>query len=167
VRLLSLTARMAAYAEQTGEVVVGLVTISHPSLDTPLRFSSDPTTRLSTDPLLYGTASRGNPYNFLPMSIALPEDSDDTPPATKLVIDNVARDMIPTIRSVSTPGQVTTEFVLASSPDTVEATWPNFDLVNSTYDSGQVTCDLTVDAMATEPFPYGTFTPAQFPGLFG
>jgi len=165
-RTVSLTLRTAANAEATGEILIFLVTVTHELLETPLRFSSDPTERLSVDPLVYGTSSRGDTYSFLPLGLVLPDDSDGTPPAIKLTIDNVSRDMIPLLRSVSTPATVTVELVLASDPDTVEVAWPDFDLVNASYDAGQVSIDLAVNALATEPYPAGSFTPSGFPGMF-
>jgi hypothetical protein len=165
-RSISLDARKSIYAEQTGEVWVFLVTITHEDLVEPMLFSSDPTERLSDDPLQYGTVSRGNAYAYLPMTVTLPDDSDGTAPTIKLSLDNVLRDTVPLLRSVSTPPSVTAEMVLASSPDTVEASFPAFDLIDANYDSGQVTVDLTVDALSTEPYPADTFTPSGFGGLF-
>lgn len=165
-RTISLTLRTAANAEQTGEIPVFLVTVMHPSLADPMLFSSDPTTRLSTDPLLYGTVSRSQNYNYLPISYIMPDDSDATPPAIKLVIDNVSRALVPLLRSVLTPPSVTIEMVLASAPDNVEVAWADFDLVNADYDSGSASLDLTVNGLATEPFPVGIFAPSGFPGLF-
>jgi len=166
VSSLSLTFRAAAYAERTGEVPVVLVTVTHESLDAPLYFSSDPTSRITTDPLVYGTVSRGNTYTYLPMSLVLPEDSLDTEPAMQLQLDNVMRTLTPLLRSISTPALVTVELVLASTPDVVEATWPQFEISKSTPVADTVSIDLTTDSDATEPYPAGSFTPAGFPGLF-
>ena len=165
-RTVSLTLRTALNAEQTGETTIFLITVVHPSLGTPLRFSSDPTTRLTVDPLQYGTVSRGNTYNFLPIGLVMPDDSDQTPPAMKLVLDNVMRDAIPLLRSISTPATVTIEMVLASAPDTVEVAWTGFDLVNVDYNDGSISADLTINALVTEPYPAGSFTPSGFGGLF-
>jgi hypothetical protein len=164
-RSLSLTLRTALNAQETGEVPVFLLTVTHDDLATPLRFSSDPTSRISEEPLRYGTVSRSDTYDFLPMTLTLPDDSDGTPPAFSITLDNVMRDMIPLLRSVSTPAQVTIELVLASDPDSVEVTWPDFDLVNASYDAGQISIDLAVNSLATEPYPAGTFTPGAFPAL--
>jgi hypothetical protein len=41
-------------------------------------------------------------------------------PASKLIVSNVTRDLIPLARSVSTPPAVVLEAVLASALDTVE-----------------------------------------------
>jgi len=165
-RTVSLTARTSVNAEQTGEIWVFLLTITHETLEEPLRFSSDPTARLSDEPLTYGTVSRGDTYEFLPLDVVMPDDSDATPPAIKLSLDNILRTTVPLLRSISTPASVTTELVLASDPDTVEVSYPAFNLTNADYDSGTVTVDLTMDALATEPFPAGTFTPSGFGGLF-
>lgn len=165
-RSFSLTVRGSLYAEQTGEIYIFLLTVTHPSLVDPLLYSTDPTSRISVDPLVYGTVSRGDTYEFAPISLVLPDDSDATPPAIKLVLDNVLREAIPLLRSVSTPPSVTVEMVLATAPDTVESTWPNFDLVDANYDAGQISIDLAINALATEPYPSGAFTPGGFGGLF-
>lgn len=166
MRPLSLTMRQAANAEETGQVLAFLITIEHDDLADPIRISSDPTGLLSSSPLLYGTVSRGDTFNFLPLTLKLPDDADDAPPAMQLVLDNVGREAIPLLRSVSTPARVSVELVLASAPDDVEAAWPEFDLVNVSYDAGQITLQLTVNALVNEPFPAGTFTPGAFGGLF-
>ena len=160
-RTVSLTTRGAIYAEQTDEVFVFLFTVTHPSLMAPVYYSS--TTRLSIDPLVYGVVSRGNTYNFFPISLVLPDDSDATPPTIKLILDNVMRQAIPLLRSITTPPSVTIEMVLASDPDTVEASWPNFDMVDITYDANSVTIDLAINALSTEPFPAGAFPTSRLP----
>jgi len=165
-RTISLAARAAANAEQTSEVWVFLLTITHEALATPLRLSSDPTTRLSVEPLSYGTLSREETYEYLPMSLVLPDDSQGVAPAIRLVFDNIARQAVPLLRSVSTPPTVTVEMVLASDPDTVEVSFAEFDLVDADYDALSVSVDLTVNALANEPYPSGTFTPGGFGGLF-
>lgn len=167
MRLISLTARTAFNAQETDKVPVWLLTVTHELLAEPLRFSSDPTERLSTDPLAYGTTSRGEIFGFLPIGVVMPDDSADAPPAMRIVIDNVSRPMVQLLRSFSSPpADVLVEMVLSTTPDVVEVTWPAFQLVNQTSDGGQVTADLVVNAVATEPYPAGIFSPSAFPGLF-
>lgn len=166
MRTISLTLRAAANAQQTGEVIVALVTVTHPSLEAPLRFSSDPTTRFSVDPLAYGTVSRGDTYSFLPLQVTLPEEGDDVEPGMQLILDNVTRETIPLLRSVSTPAAITVELVRASDPDYVEMMLPEFDLVSATYNATQVTLDLKINALTAEPYPAGRFRPSAFGGLF-
>lgn len=165
-RTLSLTLRAAMFAEETGEVPVCLITIAHASLAEPLRFSTDPTERLSVDPLRYGTTSRGEVYDFLPVAVRLPDDRDEAPPALSLVLDNIDRETIALLRSTVDPAEVTVEVVLASAPDDVEISFPAFDLTEADYAAQTVTLTVAIDALQTEPFPSGSFTPAQFSGLF-
>jgi hypothetical protein len=166
MRTLSLNFRTALFSQGSAEIPIFLLTITHPSLATPILLSTDATTRLSTDPLTYGTVSRSMTFSYVGASLTLPEEQDQSPPAAKLIIENVTRGLIPTARSVGTPASVKIEGVLASAPDTVEMIWPALDMSNLQYDMGQLQFDLTMDALATEPYPSGTFSPAYFAGLF-
>src|SRR5215203_1946511 len=125
-RTLSLDFRAAMNAQETGEVPVSLLTITHEDLVEPLRISSDPTARLTTDPLQYGTVSRGETYLYIPFQLSLPEDSEEAGPQAQLILQDIDRELIPLIRSASTPPQVLMEIVLASAPDDVEIEFPSF-----------------------------------------
>jgi hypothetical protein len=166
VRILSLNFRKALFSEESSEVVIFLLTITHPELATPILLTTDPTTRLTTDPLTYGTVSRSQTFEYAGIDVSLPDEQDRTAPACKLIVANVTRELIPLARSVSTPPSVMIEGVLASAPDTVEMSWPALDMINLNYDVSALTFDLTIDALATEPYPSGSFDPASFPGLF-
>jgi Domain of unknown function (DUF1833) len=166
VRVLSLNFRKALFSQESGEVVIFLLTITHPSLATPILLSTDPTARITTDPLVYGTVSRGNTFLYAGIDVSLPDELDRTAPASKLIVSNVTRDIIPLARSVQTPPSILFESVLLSAPDTVELSFPALNMTNLVCDASQLTFDLTMDALATEPFPAGSFDPASFPGLF-
>lgn len=166
MRTISLSTRQALNAQETSAIPIFLFTIDHESLAEVIRLSTDPTERLQDYPEIYGTTSRGNDFTFMPINMILPDDEDQTPPSFRVSFDNVLRDLIPTIRSISTPPSVTVEMVMASDPDTVETEWPNFDMVNVEYDANTVTVDLVIDSLVHEPYPYGTFTPSGFGGLF-
>ena len=167
---VSLAFRQAAYAQETGRVIIALITISHEDLADDIRISSDPTqelTEFTTDTdKVYGTVSRGQTYLFLPVAITLPNDSEEGPGEMKLQIDNVHRDYMTTIRSIFTPAEVTVELLLDDDLDTVEAQWPAFELCNIEYDATVITGTLKLETYDTEPFPAGTFSPAYFGGLF-
>ena len=83
-----------------------------------------------------------------------------------LSIDNVSRDIIASIRSIQTPPSVTMEVVLGSDPDTVEASFPDFELQHIGYDALTITGDLGIESFMSEPYPGDIFSPARFPGLF-
>lgn len=152
--------------QETAEVPILLLTITHPDLAEPMRFSSDATQRDSDTPLVYKTVSRGDDYYFVPMQATLPDDREDGVPEAQLRLSNVGRDLIEVLRSTSWPATVTMELVLASDPDGVEIEWPDFDLSSIDYDASEITLHLTIDALASEEFPAGAFTPGYFPGLF-
>jgi hypothetical protein len=166
VRILSLNFRTALFGPESGEIPIFLVKITHPSLGAPIYLSTDATTRLTTDPLTYGTVSNGITYLYAGIDVTLPDEQDKTPPASKLTIQNVTRDLIPLARSVNTPPSVSISAVLASAINTVEMSWPVMDMSNLTADASTLQFDLTMDALTTEPYPSGTFSPASFPGLF-
>lgn len=166
MRTLSLNARQALFSQESGEVMVLLLTITHPNLAEPIRLTSDPTQRLSTDPLVYGTTSRGNDYLFVGMEVTLPDEKEQSPPSSKLIVSNVDRAIIPLVRSITSPAQVLMEGLLASDLSTVEFSVPVLDIINVNYDAAQLTFDLAIDALAIEPFPAGNFDPASFPALF-
>lgn len=166
MRSLSLNFRRASMAQESGEVAVFLLTITHPTLAQPILLSTDATTRITTDPLVYGIVSRGQTYLYAGLTLQLPDEQDGAAPAAKLVIENITRDLIPMARSIQTPAQVKIECVLASAPDDVEITMPSFDMTNLQYDMATLQFDLTMDALTTVPFPSGTFGPANFPALF-
>lgn len=166
MRTLALTMRSAMNAENTGEVPVFLVTITHPQLDAPILLSTDPTERISDSPLTYGTRSRGLEYIFLPMSLSLPDEKDEGIPMMQMIIDNVDREMVGILRSTSTPSLARIELMLASAPDVVEIALPELEVVAADYDEGQITLTKRLNGLASEPFPQGSFSPATFPGLF-
>lgn len=166
MRVLSLNFRRALFDQESGEVPVFLLTITHPDLDQPIYLTTDATERLGTAPLTYGTVSRGVTFLYAGIDVTIPDEQDKSPPVSKLTIANVTRDLVPLARSVNTPPAVRIEAVLASALDDVEMSWPSLDMSNLTYDAATLQFDLTMDALVTEPFPAGSFSPAYFPGLF-
>jgi len=167
-RSLSSGALRAMFSAETGDYPILLLTITHPSLPVPIRVSSDSTQRVEVTgvDIVYGTISRGMTFVYIPFSLPLPSDGDDGGPATALTLDNVGREMIPTIRAMSGPATVSMELVISSSLDVVEATFPDFDLTHIGYDDLTITGNLGVDSLVSEPFPAGSFTPSQFPAMF-
>ncbi|MGM4891272.1 DUF1833 family protein [Tardiphaga sp. 839_C3_N1_4] len=164
--MLSLNLREALFGQESGEVPIFLLEITHPELPEPIFLTTDPTTRLGTDPLAYGTISRGNTYLYAGIEVTIPDEQDKSPPASKLTIANVGRDLVPLARSVNSPPSVKIEAVLASDPDVVEMNWPALDMSNLTYDASTLQFDLTMDALTSEAYPAGEFLPSFFPGLF-
>ncbi|MGR9420670.1 DUF1833 family protein [Rhizobium leguminosarum] len=154
------------YSQESDEIVICLLTVTHEDLDAPIYLSSDPTERLSADPLIYGTVSRGNEYLYLPFEFTLPDDRSDSPPRVQLSMDNTDGSLVAVLRSIATPASIKVELVLASDLSTVEVQLPALQLSDVTMDDGKISATLVADALINEPHPAGQFTPGSFPGLF-
>ncbi|MBX5239344.1 MULTISPECIES: DUF1833 family protein [unclassified Rhizobium] len=165
-RILSPGFLAGIFSQETDEVPICLLTVTHDDLDEPIYISSDPTTRLSDDPLVYGTESRGEQFIFLPFDFTLPDDRSDAPPRVQLTMDNIDRTLVSILRTFTTPPAVKLEIILASDPDVVEITMPVLQMSDATMDDHAISVTLVADALVNEPHPAGQFTPGSFPGLF-
>ena len=167
MRTVSLDFRKAAYARETGDIPVALVTITHPELPQPARFSSDRTQRISVDPLIYGTISNGRQFLFVGMKATMPDDRDRSPMASRLTINDIERQSIPLVRAIRTPPpSVQMQIALASAPDLIEIDIPKFDMTRADWQNGIVSFDCSVDLLINAAYPAYSFSPAYFPGLF-
>lgn len=146
----------ALAGQETGEAILLLLTIAHADLS--------PSIRVTTDAVQ--TVSNGNTFLPYPFQLVLPDDPDSGFSSGKLVIDNVHRDIVVAIRSISTPPSATIQVVLGSDPDTIYVEFNDFKLSNINYDAMTVTADLVLDHFINEPFPGTRLTPSNFPGLF-
>ena len=164
-RIVSLNARAAMQGQQTDQVPVMLVTIRHPELSAPAYLSSDPTERISADPLVYGTRHNGLVFPFVLMGSVLPDDQDRSPPKSTLVFENVERDMAKPLRSILSPVTVDLVVVLAGTPDVVEARFTRLRGTRASYDDSQIAFDISREPFTSEPMPAGRMTAERFPGL--
>jgi len=155
-RIVSNSTRNAIYSQESGDAFIILLTIDHPSLAVPIRVSGD----------AVDTISRENNFIAFPFEITLPDDVENSSPRARLVIDNVDRQIVKTIREISSSADVLIEIVRAVEPNVVEAQFANFKLTNVTYDAFKVEGDLTIEDFTAEPFPAAIFSPSLFPGIF-
>lgn len=156
MRNLSSTALQAIYDNDTDEVFLVLITIDHSVLSEPIRVVANSE----------NTTSRGDEYIAYPFDIQLPSDEESSPPRAQIVIDNVDREIVKSLRSITSPASFSIEVVLASDPDVIEASWYNFELRNVKGDVFQISGELTIEDVSSEPYPGDTFTPSKFRGLF-
>lgn len=166
MRTLSDTLLKAMFDQETDEIPVLLFTITHPDLDAAILVSSDNADLLDYEQQLRGTISRGQNYQFLPMEVSLPEEGDDASNVIQVTIDNVGRELTSLLKSTVTPASVTVAVVLASAPDAVEVSFPDFEVASAEVDAVSAKLSLTVDTMASEPYPADNFTPGSFGGLW-
>jgi hypothetical protein len=172
-RKISLNARRAHDAVGSKEVEVVLLHITHPETNQIIRLSTDPTDRISYSPPAYGTRSTwmdANPadddeaYLFILMSVLVPDDQEDSPPASQLVLEAVDNRIADVLRSTIQRATVHMALVLASTPDLVEQEWRNFRLVTS-EGNADITLSISRDPVTAEPWPAGRMTRDRFPGL--
>ena len=150
------TFKEEVFKRESSECFILLVTIAHDDLAVPIRVTSD-----GVD-----TVSRGNTFISFPFDIDLPSSSSERAPQARIVIDNVDRQIVQAVRSISSPPSVLMEIVLASDVETVEIDWPDFELIDVNYDHLTVEGLLTQERFLTEPYPFQQMTPKHFPGLF-
>lgn len=116
--------------------------------------------------IIYGVMSNGVPYLFMPIEAVLPSEEEEALPRSAIAIYDVVRELIPTIRTITTAPDVAMAVVLYSNPDSIEAHWDGFVMCEVGYDKESITGELTVDSDVNEPFPCFIFTPSIAPGLF-
>ncbi len=152
----SLAARRALLAPETAEAFLVLLTISHADLPEALRVGSD----------AVDTISRGMVFTAFPFNLTLPDDVEGQSPEARLTIDNIDRQMVLAVRSLSSAPSIVIEIVRADAPDVIEAQFQDFRLTNVTYDSQVIQGNLSIEDFTMEPFPAAVFAPGNFPGLF-
>lgn len=155
-RSTTLTLRQAVNAQETDEVFLLLLTIDHAELGAPIRVVCDKA----------DVTSGGDTYSQFAFQVSLPDDREDRPPRVTLRIDNVDRQIVQAIRTITSAPSVTLEVVLASDPDTIEAGPFDFELRSARYDALLVEGELGFEPVLDEPFPAQRFTPQLYPGLF-
>lgn len=169
-RSISLTLLAEMFKEQTDYALIALLEISHPTFAETIYLSSDPTERVSTDPLYYRTIHDTQEYIFAPFKITLPDDREDMAPTCNFVVENVSREIIARVRSIDPrQGQPTLDLKLITSADLdfVEIEYPQFDIVSFQYNADAITFTAQINALVEEPYPGSTMDPSGFPAIHG
>ena len=81
-------------------------------------------------------------------------------------IDNVDRQIVETLREISSPPTVSHFVVMASAPDQIEAGPFDMALREADYNSTTVTGKLVWEDFLNQKYPAHDYAPANFPGLF-
>lgn len=156
-------------ASESGECVIFLTTISHPDLTEPARICTAALERVeeTDEDVIYGLYSRGEKYIYIPsVQITPPQDDDESPPAIGLSVGRMD-EIVETLRTIGEdPPTVDVEMVLSTSPDLVDAAWPQFDLQEVEIGQEDITGTLGLDMLENEPGVPVSYTPATHPGLF-
>jgi hypothetical protein len=147
--------KQSAFAPDTPEVWLCLLTIEHPNIDPAIRVVNN----------TENVTSNGEQFIGFPFEITLPDQREDAPPRARIVIDNVSREIAQAVRLIVSAPSVKIQIVRADDPNTVEVSWPFFSLRNVKWDVNQISGDLTIEDFTGEPYPAGIFSPASFPGV--
>ncbi len=105
-------------------------------------------------------------YIFLPIEVTLPGEDSQSLPQASITIYDVTQIVMPKLRELTGPPDVTLQIVLSTTPDILEADFYGLKLSSVTYNKDTITAQLTVESLEQEPFPSHTFLPSTFPGLF-
>jgi len=157
-RTISAAALSALLAQQTKQVFLTLLDISHSGFANTFHFVNNPV------PIV----SNGSIYQPFPFMLDLPEDTAERPPRANLVVGNVTREIMDEIRTISANERIRVDFhvIMASEPDNYVDTFANYELQNISYDALTIQGELILGDFLTEPFPPDRFTPNLFPALF-
>lgn len=151
----SQTAVRALLGLEPNEVVIILLTIAHPAIET-IRVTNDNV----------NVTSQGNTFLAYPFNITLPEDTED-PGAAQLQIANVDRSIIEAVEAMDTPANCIVQVILASTPNVIEYEWSNLVLRSVTADDVTVTAIIGHPVIDSQPYPPMRVTQRDFPGLYG
>lgn len=155
MRTLSLPALQAILAAETDEVFLTCITVAHDDLAAPLRFVDDRAE-------VVRTAGTFLPF---PFTITLPTDAEDELPQVRLAVDNVERELVVAVRTLTSAPTVLVEIVTATDPDTVELAC-DFTVLEVETDATEMVFTLGYEDVLNQAFPALTFSPSTAAGLF-
>lgn len=155
-RTFSTPAMNALMAATTNEAFILLVTFTHVPTAETFRVA------LNTENI----TSNGNLFTATYFQFTLPETDSRAPQGCNITVDNVDQQMVPLLRSITQPLQVTLQLVLASQPDTVELELTDLLLRDVTWDANQIQGSLVSDDPLNQAFPAHLYEPRTFQGIF-
>ncbi len=144
------------YSQESNDPFLMLVTLTHSTLPTPIRFVNN----------TVDIVSRGHTFISFPMTINLPVDDGETAKEFAMTFDNVSREIIDELRTITTPMSVEIEMILASNHNYVQIVFDELLLKSITYNKQSITAKIMVDTFLTVSMTSEKYTPQNFPGIF-
>lgn len=170
MKRISLNMRMQLDAQASAEIEAILVRVVTPD-NQVIRLSTDPTERISVEPLRYGTRSTWLSDNgpetfwFIGMTAILPDDQEDAPQAASIAFELIDAEISEMLRSTIERSQFDMAVILVSDPNTVEHEVIGLEIVESSGDSSQVVIKASRVPRSSESWPKDRMTRQRFPGL--
>lgn len=158
VRNISSDGLRELFAQQSGAVMLTLLTFSHATLPEPIRLVND------RRALTYG----GQTYTALPFEITLPADLEDQIPSVDVKIDNVGRELVTLLRSTSDVVDVDMEIVRVQGGVVNRELGPlDFSLLDAKITAQTITLSIgyAIDILNTQATSE-IFNPGTAPALF-
>lgn len=157
--------RDAAYPQETGEVLVTLLTIAHPDLAEPILLCDGGADVVYATDLLDAegnVAAVAGTYVDFPIEVVEPGESDEQLGGT-IRIANIDQMVSTAIDLISTPATITIAAVLASDPEVIIA-GPHLllELINARGDALVVEADVARPRLTQQPWPKHWLRPSVF-----
>ena len=159
MRQISLDAMKQMFKQEAEDVFLTIITITHPDLEQPLRYVND----------MVDLEFEGNTYKALPFRFVLPPDVKDRVPTARIELDNVNRELVSILRSISKPPTLEVAIVRKQLDGTITKEIGDFKFVmlNIRYNVFTISADLGFNAdFLNESATADYFTPNLFPALF-
>ena len=161
-RSVSPVALSALFSQETEEAFVPLILLNHPEMTEPFRVAGSRSDVITNDTFQFNAT-----YYAYPFSIQLPDEQEDRPPEVSIIIDNIDKRLVDFLRTPARGSPtITLTIVLESTPTVIEAGPFEFTLRSVTWNRLTIRGVLSYEQILDEPYPAGTFNPAEFPGLF-
>lgn len=157
-RNLTDAAKRSVLARETAELWVYLLTIYDPGWVIPIRLALSRTHFYSRGSLFAAAAFRPR----------LPDHVDGETPTWEIEVDGTDQTILANLKQFNRRPYIWVEHVMASDPDTVQATTGVVRHTVQSYRNAGGTLTLTIgrENLRQEGFPRGRITPSGFPGGF-
>ena len=157
MRTVSATTMEAILAQQTDQVFLTTLRISHPDLNDDLLFVNDTAQHIMS----------GETYLPAGFEFRLPDDVEDNVPRGQILLDNVDQQIIQVVRPLNVAPSIEVNIVRVDDPPVVELGPIEFELQEFSYDAHTIRGQLGyAQDFLTEGFPRDNFNPRTAPGLF-
>ena len=135
------------YAEQTGQAFLTLLSVDHPDLSEPLRFTSDGV----------ATVSQSDVYTPLAFQAQMPDRAAGRQPQARLRLDNVNSQLVAALRGLQEFPTVDIYIVRASALDVREVEYTGLEVVGMDVSASAIELTLAQQDLAAVPFPARNF----------
>lgn len=166
MRSLTVGQKTVLFDEDSEEIPILLLELSHDDMVGTSYLSTDNTERYQDSPPRWRTMHNAQAYEYAPLRFKLPDDFEGRPTNAQFMVENVSRDLVPLARSVTTPGVCVAKIIFSGDLNTVVISYPVFEWIQTQFNQDLITFEVGLPSMDVEPVPAGKFLPSGFPGLF-